>query len=363
MSAPVASQRKAWLFTYPHCDAPKEEVMTLLLEHPKLVSAGLKYMVICEEKHQNGEQHLHAYVHLEAPIRISQRELRFMYDILSIRTKYLTKDLAEEFDYGFRWCDATDDYGCGEDIIDNDKIIRRFHPNVESCRSLKKSIAYVKKHGNYITYGICPIIESMTRGEKNKLLLETSLPKLVDSGEISLYKITALKKAIETYKNECQRQNFEKKIVEWYYGETGTGKTKEAWARARDFTGIEEEDDRILEEVWISNESSKWFDGYHGQTVAILDDIRPGNWDFSTMLRLLDRYPLQVPIKGGYTRWIPKLIIITAPAEPRELYSNHETKEPYDGIEQLERRIDRTREFIKEPNPEEQEEITSFNHA
>lgn len=194
---------------------------------------------------------------------------------------------------------------------------------------------------------------------KNKLLLETSLPKLVDDGEISIYKITALKKALEIYQNECQKQNFKKKLVEWYYGQTGTGKTKEAWARAADWLGLEDDSEALVSNVWVSNESSKWFDGYHGQRVAILDDIRSSTWEFSTLLRLLDRYPLQLPIKGGYVKWIPELIIITAPCEPRELYSNHETKEPYDGIEQLERRIDRCREFT-EPIDPEQREIDTF---
>lgn len=361
MSTPATSQRKAWLFTYPHCDAPKEEVMTLLLEHPKLVGAGLKYLVVCEEKHQDGEQHLHAYVHLEAPIRISQHDLSFMYDILSIRTKYLTKELAEEFDYGFRWCDRTDEYECGKDIVEADKIYRRWHPNIESCRSIKKSIMYVKKHGNFITYGICPVIESMSRSEKNSLLLNTSLPKLVDTGEISLFKVPALKKAIELYRDECQKQSFKKKTITWFWGETGSGKTRTAWNECKRLLQIED-DDELVNQVWVSHSTGQWFDSYQGQRCVILDDIRPDTWNFSLLLRLTDRYPIQVPIKGGFTKWIPEYIFITAPCPPRELYSNHETKEPYDGIEQLERRIDTIRELIAESNPEEQEEITSFHH-
>ena len=355
MAAPQ-SQRKAWLFTWPHCDVAKEEIMTLLLEHPKLVQAGIKYVVVCEEKHQDGEQHAHAYVHLEQPIRIPQRELRFWFDILSIKEQ---SDELNNIDYGYRWCDATDEYKPGEEIKEEHKIYRRWHPNVENCRSIKKSIIYVKKHGNYLTYGICPITEVLSRGEKNKILRETSIPELVDKGEISIFKVTGLKKALEIYRDECQKQSFKKRVVEWYFGPTGTGKTKEAWCRAADWLGVEEDDAKLIEGVWVSNESSKWFDGYHGQRVAILDDIRSSTWEFSTLLRLLDRYPMQVPIKGGYVKWMPELIIITAPGEPRELYSNHETKEPYDGIEQLERRIDRTREYT-EPIDPEQREIDSF---
>lgn len=100
---------------------------------------------------------------------------------------------------------------------------------------------------------------------------------------------------------------------------------------------------------WISNDPDlKWFDGYQGQTYAIIDDFRRQGIKFSWVLRLLDRYPLLVQVKGGYTRWIPKFIIITCPVPPREAYQYMDKDgelQDWDGIEQLLRRIDDTVNF------------------
>jgi len=113
--------------------------------------------------------------------------------------------------------------------------------------------------------------------------------------------------------------------VFWIHGETGTGKTR----RAVEFA------ESIGEPFWISNGTLQWFDGYSGQSVAILDDFRTGHCQFSFLLRLLDRYPFSVPYKGGFAKWNPDYIIITAPSEPRVLF-NLKTEE---NMRQLERRI------------------------
>jgi len=42
-----------------------------------------------------------------------------------------------------------------------------------------------------------------------------------------------------------------------------------------------------------------WWDGYHQQRRVVLDDFR-GGYPFSALLTLLDRYPLRVPVKGGF---------------------------------------------------------------
>lgn len=54
-----------------------------------------------------------------------------------------------------------------------------------------------------------------------------------------------------------------------------------------------------------------WFDGYLGESVAVFDDFRPWWCRFDYLLALLDRYPIRVPVKGGFVNWIPEIIIIT----------------------------------------------------
>ncbi len=85
-------------------------------------------------------------------------------------------------------------------------------------------------------------------------------------------------------------------------GSTGTGKTKFAY-------------DHFADHLWsapISSSSSAWFDGYSGQPVILFDDVDCDSaLRLATFKRVLDRYPISVPVKGGFTLWVPKLIIIT----------------------------------------------------
>lgn len=131
-----------------------------------------------------------------------------------------------------------------------------------------------------------------------------------------------------------KEQNNEKPLPDtcWLWGPTGTGKTRFA---------IEFAEEHKLA-YWISGENLKWFDGYQGQPIAIIDDFRKGDCTFKFLLRLLDRYRLQVPIKGGFVAWVPKYIFITCPYEPRSYFQYKDdmgTVVEREDIGQLMRRI------------------------
>lgn len=296
----VRVRSKSLLVTWPHCDLTNEDILHRILAIPKLVERCIKYVVVSREFHQDGEEHHHAYIYLEAPIELKRNDMKIL-DLLI--------DNRGAFD------------------IENPQF---YHPNLESVKSPKDAIRYVKKDGNFITYGICPFKECISTKEKNELLEKKKLAELVESGEVSIFKIPQLQKAIQILTNE-RMENAKRHVpkVFWFYGPTGSGKTRTAIQWAED----EEET------YWISHEDDKWFDGYRDQTYAILDDIRPATWRFPTLLRITDRYRLWLPIKGGFTFWNPRVIIITAPDRPEVLYRNYQTGEPYDGIEQLIRRI------------------------
>lgn len=121
----------------------------------------------------------------------------------------------------------------------------------------------------------------------------------------------------------------EKPHVVYCWGKTGTGKTR--------YVHEMEDPDKL----WISSGSLRWFDGYMGQEAALLDDFRQSHCKFEYLLRVLDRYPMRVEFKGGYTQWVPKRIYITAPCRPEELYGN----EGGEDVAQLLRRIDEVLEF------------------
>lgn len=293
-----AKRAKSWLITYPQCPISIEEMKIFLLEKEKIKEHGIRYMVICQEHHQDGGEHLHVFIQLEAPMRLGKKDM-------------------EEFDYDT------------EDTL--------YHPNIQSCRSPKDAIKYVKKDGNYWEYGICPYVEVMSTKQKNDLIRNKNILDLVEEGSISLYQVPTLHKALKILEHErMEQETKEKPKVHWFYGNTGTGKTLTAYQDATKLYG---------RSVWISGLSGRWFEGYSGQRGAILDDIRASSWPFVELLRILDRYKTTVEVKGGSVNWIPKEIWITTPNEPRRTYCNFATGEPFEDIEQLERRIDELREF------------------
>lgn len=85
-------------------------------------------------------------------------------------------------------------------------------------------------------------------------------------------------------------------------GATGAGKSKIASIIAA-FVGAEKS-------VWLDPEM-QWFDGYQGQELVIVDEFR-GTGNLSQLLRLMDRYPMVVPVKGGMVQWRPHQVIMTS---------------------------------------------------
>ncbi len=89
-----------------------------------------------------------------------------------------------------------------------------------------------------------------------------------------------------------------------FWGDTGTGKTQKVY-------GLEED-------LWVAPDNQlNWFDGYSGQEAALFDDfVGCKNAKYGLLLRLLDRYPMQVPVKGGFTNWRPARVYITSNLPP-----------------------------------------------
>lgn len=63
----------------------------------------------------------------------------------------------------------------------------------------------------------------------------------------------------------------------------------------------------------------KWWDGYCGDDVVVLDDFY-GWIPYDDLLRACDRYPFRVEYKGGMSQLVAKHIIITSNKEANEWY-------------------------------------------
>lgn len=115
--------------------------------------------------------------------------------------------------------------------------------------------------------------------------------------------------------------------VYWWFGPTGTGKSRLAFETYPD--------------AYIKMPTNKWWDGYESQTTVILDDYRPTMCPFHELLRLLDRYPMKVEFKGGSTELQATTFVITTCERPELLWQGKTTEM----IDQLIRRLTEIRQF------------------
>jgi hypothetical protein len=152
----------------------------------------------------------------------------------------------------------------------------------------------------------------MQQGKRNDLL---EIKQLLDEGKTSsdiaeshFSKWVVYRRSFQAYAaRKIPKRNW-KTLVHVYWGRTGTGKTRFVH-------------DQVQDERFWSPGDFKWFDGYDGQPIVIIDDYR-GEYELPLFLKLCDRYPMQVPIKGGFVNWAPRKIYITSNTSPDTWYSN-----------------------------------------
>lgn len=87
-----------------------------------------------------------------------------------------------------------------------------------------------------------------------------------------------------------------------FWGPTETGKTRSVF-------------DHLPDVYTVFDTHTPWFDGYQGEPNVLLDECGPGMMNHNLLKRLLDRYPMTVPIKGGSVAWQAKTIILTSNVE------------------------------------------------
>lgn len=90
------------------------------------------------------------------------------------------------------------------------------------------------------------------------------------------------------------------------YGPTGTGKSRYCL-------------DKYPDAYW--KQRSQWWDGYSGESTVILDEFY-GWLPYDLLLRLCDRYPLMLEVKGGQVHCLVDTVIITSNSLPCSWYKN-----------------------------------------
>lgn len=258
--------------TYPKNDGNKNKLLEMLLN--KLENKVVLYAVCSNEKHEDGTNHLHAYVQLREQTCFKNP------NCLDFNGKH-------------------GDYKTA------------FKP-VE-CRD------YVMKDGDYVEYGEFKtetdrkrekMLEKheMTK-EHNKLVLENKVHELVDNGQLPIIQVPLMEKAKAQYIASKQMPG---KIIQreciWIYGKPGCGKS--TWVRNKE------------EVIYEKNAENKWWDMYQHEEAVLIEDLDDKGAHLSHKLKIwADNFRFPAEIKGGqcyptYTR-----LYVTSNYVPEHLFT------------------------------------------
>lgn len=177
---------------------------------------------------------------------------------------------------------------------------------------------YCKKDGDFIEIG------EMSKGRGARTDIESIRDVVNNGGGMKdVMQVTnsyqAVKFAEKLLTHAEKKRNWPPEVI-WLWGPTGCGKTRRAFEETEG-------------KAWISGKNLKWWDGYDAHENVIIDDFRADFCTFHELLRILDRYPYMVEIKGGTRQLLAKRIYITSCYPPDKVYQTRED------IAQLLRRI------------------------
>lgn len=184
--------------------------------------------------------------------------------------------------------------------------------SIRQCNGTpKQNYDYCSKDGDFKEFGELP-----KQGKRNDLEDIYDMIKenksILDISNNHPASYIRYHRGIEKLKSlQLTKRNWEMD-VRIYWGKSGVGKTKAVY------------DEFDINDIY-EKPVGKWWDGYIGQKVVLIDDFDPQNCydlQFDFYLKLLDRYPLLVEYKGGFANFCSKIIIFTSNFDPETWFPN-----------------------------------------
>lgn len=121
-------------------------------------------------------------------------------------------------------------------------------------------------------------------------------------------------RGLEKYANMVVRQRRDWNtdgVVFW--GPPGSGKTARVHAVASGSGAL------FVASYPTQHSGPEYFDGYLGESSILYDDFY-GQIRQSTLLRILDRYPLSLPVRGGQVEFVARTVYFTSNVDPDRWY-------------------------------------------
>lgn len=164
---------------------------------------------------------------------------------------------------------------------------------------------YAAKDGLFEEYGIKPQVQ----GSRSDLMtLQNDLRagmKRKDIATKHFSNFIRYHRGIDAFISCVSEPRDFETLVIVYWGSTGTGKTRSVHENATD--------------LWTYS-ADQWFDGYDGHQQVLFDDFAGSEFKIQFLLKLLDRYPMQVRVKGGFVNWRPREVYLTSNLDPNTWY-------------------------------------------
>lgn len=182
--------------------------------------------------------------------------------------------------------------------------------HIEQMRgSFSKNEAYCSKQSTLIEFGQRPMENGHRRSDlicKELIDANPNISVLEHYEETEESAFMRHEKFFEKYREHKRAKTIKgdhsQPDVIYIHGLPGSGKTRYA---------------RELEtDIYDVPDGWQWFNGYSGQEAVLFDNLEIPVSNKSFFLKLIDRYPIQVPVKGGFTWWKPKRIYITSIHDP-----------------------------------------------
>lgn len=192
--------------------------------------------------------------------------------------------------------------------------------HIEVCRKFKACSDYCKKDGDFLELGEIPSQGARKDLElvKDQILNGRKVDDIVIQEPILYHQYGRTLHKIEDIVNRKKIRDTPTAGV-WYYGHTGSGKSKLAFNKFSDATHY----------VW--NLKNNWNDGYNQQDIVILDDFR-GQLTFSELLNMCDMNNTFFAERRGRERltFISKQVIITSSLNPHSVYKNLDANDKWE---------------------------------
>lgn len=247
---------------------------------------------MCIEKGASGTLHYQGYLETMHPLTISA--LKKLIPRAHLEMRRGTREQA----FGY----------CMKDSTDPDRLIDPIVGWQQSSSEITTGLP------RYITYRheTCNWPSTKTPKQNRKQILST-FKAMIDTGstdndlaEYDFQTYISCYRGLNQYRLiTSQPRNHEVTTIV-IQGPTGTGKSKYCM-------------DNYPDAYW--KQRSNWWDGYQNHETVIIDEFY-GWLPFDLLLRICDRYPLQVESKGGQINFTAKTIIFTTNQLPDRWYKN-----------------------------------------